>query len=204
MSRRSKLLVLIFSSVISLGLIIWFIMRPQLPTIKKSLNINTPSLPQATVVPSLPVEQVVPTTPTQTKTIVKKEPKFDLSVTLRSLASIFAARYGSFSNQSDFKNLRDLLPSMTVGFAAENERQIEKQRQSGVDTTVYYGVTSKTIKSELISLNESKTEAKIRLTMQKNESKRSMNNGKVFYQDVIVELRKEGGEWKLDGVEWQD
>lgn len=179
-------------------LLIWFLIRPQVSTIRQGLNTNAPSLPQAgsNITPAANTNQTMPKT---------EEPKSDAVITVKSLASAFAERYGSFSNQTDFKNLKDLSSLMTDKFSVQNNEYINEQKKKAEDTTVYYGVTSKTVKNKLISLDEEEMTAVVSLTMQRREAKESMNsNVRIFYQDIIVRLEKERGEWRVGGAEWKN
>lgn len=179
-------------------LLVWFLMRPQVATIKQGLNTNSSVvLPQAggNTLPPANTNQAIPQT---------EPPKSNAEITIKSLASAFSERYGSFSNQTDFKNLRDLSPLMTDKFSAQNDKYIQEQKKKAEDTSVYYGVTSKTVKNKLMSLDEEETTAVVQLTMQRSEARESMNsNVKVFYQDIIIGFEKEGGEWKISSAEWQ-
>lgn len=197
MSKRNKIIILISACLLVIILLIWFLMKPQVPAIRSGLNINTPSLPTAgrNIVPVANINQASP---------VITEPETDLSVTLKSLASTFSERYGSFSNQSDFKNLRDLTPLMTDKFSSQNNEYIKRQKEKGVDTSVYYGVASKTVKNKLISLNKQETKAVVKLTLQRREAKESINkNVRIFYQDIVIGLQKEREEWKVSSAEWK-
>ncbi|MFH1187809.1 MAG: hypothetical protein V1688_03010 [bacterium] len=198
MSRKNKIIFLVVGGVLVIFLLIWFLMRPQVPSIMQGLDTGAPILPQAggNTIRAADTNQTAPKI---------EPPKSNAEVTVRSLASAFAERYGSFSNQTDFKNLKDLSPLMTEKFSAQNDEYIAQQKKKTGDTAVYYGVTSKTIKNKLVSLNEEETSAVAQLTMQRSEAKESMNsNVKVFYQDIIVELEKERGEWRVDSAQWQN
>ncbi|MFH1564243.1 MAG: hypothetical protein ABIC82_00085 [bacterium] len=198
MSRKNKIIFLVISCLLAIFLLIWFLIRPQATIMRQGLNTNAPSLPQSGGNTPSPANtnQILPKT---------EEPKSNTEITIKSLASAFSERYGSFSNQTDFKNLRDLYSLMTDKFSAQNDEYIKEQKKKSGDTTVYYGVTSKTVKNKLISLNEEETVAVARLTMQRREARESMNsNVRVSYQDIIVELEKERGEWKISNAEWQN
>jgi hypothetical protein len=167
-----------------------------MPIIRQGIDdTNTASLPQAT--------DTIPSANINSAPKIAEEGQPGIEVTLKFLASSFAERYGSFSNQTDFKNLKDLTPLMTSEFSARNNAYIKQKKSEVGDNSVYYGVTSKTVKTNLVSLNEEETAAELELTMQRREARGSMNsNVKVFYQDIVIKLKKESGEWKVDGAEW--
>jgi hypothetical protein len=196
MNRRTKIISLAIISLVVILLLIWYIMLPQAKIIFPNLLTSETPL-------DLPKSQIINKNNNANvgKVIPQTIPEVDLEVTLKSLASSFGERYGSFSNQSDFKNLRDLQPLMTERFVGETIDYI-KNYQSLDDS--YYGVTSKTLKTEVIEIKENEGLAEIRLTMQKKEAKETMNqNIKITYQKMVINLQKENGKWRVDNAVWQ-
>lgn len=196
MSRKNKITILIISGLLVIFLLSWFLIMPQVSIIDQGLNTNTSSLPQTD-------NKATPAVNPTTAILKTEEPKSDVEIAVKSLTSAFCERYGSFSNQTDFKNLRDLAPLMTDKFSAQSDEYIKEQKKKQ-DTTLYYGITSKTVKNRLISLDEKEGVAVVSLTMQRREASGAINsNVKIFYQDIAVELKKEREEWKVDSAEWQ-
>jgi hypothetical protein len=116
------------------------------------------------------------------------------------LASSFAERFGSFSNQSDFQNIRDLFPFMTASMQNWAESYIETQR-AGISSGTYAGVTTKSLSRKFLSLSENAAE--ILVSTQRRESTGVMANETVTYKDMELKLVKEGEDWKVDGVWWR-
>lgn len=116
------------------------------------------------------------------------------------LTSSFAERFGSFSNQSDFQNIRDLFPFMTESMKNWAENYIEAQR-AGMNVEIYYGITTKAISRKFLDFSENS--AKVLVSTQRRESTGAMTNERIVYQDMELELVKAGEEWKVDGAKWK-
>jgi hypothetical protein len=122
---------------------------------------------------------------------------------LKQMAGLFAERFGSYSNQSNYRNLRDLEIFMTVKFAAWAEDFIKKQIESKEDTSIYYGISSKSIS---MTVNEFKAEegvARIMVSTQRRESLATGANAAGFRQNIEIVFLKQGGVWKVDEANWQ-
>ena len=92
--------------------------------------VEKPALPTATVQPVAPV-----------KTEIESDD-------LARMASAFAERFGSFSNQSDYGNIRDLQIFMTDNMKVWAENYINDARAKKTQTTIYYGIVTKAISNE--------------------------------------------------------
>lgn len=116
------------------------------------------------------------------------------------LASDFAEKFGSYSNQSDFQNIADLFPFMTTSMQSWAENYAETQRAS-ISDGVYVGVTTKSLSRKFLSFNENSAE--ILVSTQRRESTGAMVNETVAYRDMELKMVKEGDNWKVDGVWWK-
>lgn len=117
---------------------------------------------------------------------------------LLKLAGSFVERYGSYSNQTDFENLIDLEPFMSQNLKTWADNFVAEKRKSVIENQPYYGITTKTLKKELISYDEDLV--KIKVSTQRSETVGADFNTKVFYEDYVVELIKEEGIWKVERV----
>lgn len=115
----------------------------------------------------------------------------------------FVERFGSYSNQSEYENLQELLSFMTPRMRAWAEGKI-RERQAGETPSLYKGVTTKALAHKVISLNEQVGQAEFLVSTQRRESVGSVGNSKVFTQDVIIKLVKEDSVWLVDGAFWQE
>src|SRR5690349_18870190 len=72
--------------------------------------------------------------------LIAPAPQAQGATAARQMAELFAERYGSYSNQGDYQNLRDLLPVMTVSYRQSTEAFLETAPSA--PPAQYEGVTS--------------------------------------------------------------
>jgi len=118
---------------------------------------------------------------------------------LISFAKLFAERYGSYSNQANFQNIRDVIPLMSASFGSVTEKALlNKKAPEG-----FYGITTRVITVKVVSKDETAGTATIDLTTQREEEKTSAQNTSVKYQDIEMTFVKESGVWKVDSATWR-
>ena len=118
---------------------------------------------------------------------------------LISFAKLFAERYGSYSNQANFENIRDVIPLMSASFSAETESFLLNKKAPDV----FYGITTRVITVKVIHKDEKAGTATINLTTQREEEKESAQNTSVKYQDIELTFVKESDVWKVDSATWR-
>jgi len=187
MSKKKKILIaaIIALFLLLLALLIWF------------LNQKTPA---AKVVVVTNTEKPV-NTPSQTNTEVT-ETNVDVETvkrdsTLQSLAITFAERYGSYSTESSFANLYDVMDLMTASLRSETEKFVATAKNS----PDYYGVTTMVLSVKLIT--EDETSASLEVSTQRDESVGSPQNSEIKYQKLLLSCLKENGIWKVSSATWQ-
>lgn len=150
---------------------------------------TSPTAPAA----SPPNVMVTPSSPPPPLT---SEARVEASV--KQLALTFAERYGSYSNQSRFANLRDLYPLATDRFRAE----LEAQAQAGSDDSAdYYGVTTRALRSTVTLLDEDAGTARVQIATQR-ETTSGSNFPTITYETLTLTFIKENGSWKVDAAAW--
>ena len=117
---------------------------------------------------------------------------------LQQLVSAFVERYGSYSNQTDFENLTDLMPFMSQSLKRWAENLIDSKRVNSHGQAPYYGVTTKVLKTEIIEFTDELV--KIKVATQKSEMFGTDYNSKVSYEDLTVSLIKEEGVWRVNEI----
>ncbi|MFA5359853.1 MAG: hypothetical protein WC349_02750 [Patescibacteria group bacterium] len=141
------------------------------------------------------------TSTSQTITQVKKaEIQAD---DLVRMASAFAERFGSFSNQSDYGNIRDLQIFMTEKMKEWAENYISDARVKKTQTTIYYGIITKALSGQAKKFDSDIGQAEILVKTQRRESSGTSGNSLTFYQDILIKYIREQGVWRVDSVEWQ-
>ncbi len=123
---------------------------------------------------------------------------------LARMAAAFAERFGSFSNQSDYGNIRDLQIFMTNAMKSWSENYITDARAKKTQTSIYYGIVTKAISSQAKQFDSDAGSAEILVKTQRRESAGAAGNSSVFYQDIIIKYAREQSVWRVDGIYWQD
>lgn len=134
-----------------------------------------------------------------TKPVIEKRELDEMD--LAKIASSFAERFGSYSNHSNFGNIRDLKIFMTKNMQAWADNFIAEQSKDSY-ASAYYGITTKSISTEVGSFDQSSGTASILVKTQRRESKDTISNSVTIYQDIIINFIKENGSWKVDSANW--
>lgn len=134
---------------------------------------------------------------------ISKEPAHQLNDNDASkLATSFAERLGSFSNQSNYGNVTDLKIFMTEkmrDWADKYVAGLKAQDYSGE----YYGITTKTLTTEITSYNEKAGTSEILVVTERQEG-RADSLSEPFRQNMTVKLVEKNGEWLVDSAYWED
>jgi len=131
--------------------------------------------------------------------IVKKE---FFEADLKTLAMAFTERFGSYSNQSDFGQLRDLKVFMSVKMQAWVDNYITVEISKHADKSIYYGITTKAVTAEVKKFDADKGEGEVSISTQRREATGTTNNISNFQQNIVLTYVKENGAWKADGALW--
>ncbi|MFH1171380.1 MAG: hypothetical protein V1778_02480 [bacterium] len=122
---------------------------------------------------------------------------------LTRLASAFAERYGSYSNQTDYDNLESLYVFMTPSLQRATEKYVAAERAKKRDTSIYYGITARAAAIATKRFQEGGTTASFLVSTFRKETIGSSGNVATFRQDVLVDMVKTGDAWRIDQVTWQ-
>jgi hypothetical protein len=124
---------------------------------------------------------------------------------LKRMAASFTERFGSYSNQSNFSNIIDLKIFMSQDMRKWADQYVSQQRQKKLANNIYYGITTKAIAQEVITLDDDSGQAVILVKTRRREAISSTANvSNVFDQNIIINLTLEGGAWKVSSANWQD
>jgi len=185
-------LIIIFALIVLIGLIYFMFLAP--------VKEKTPAVSQPPAVAEKITEQpIIETLPPKA---VRKE-----NVTeddLRRLAASFVERYGSYSNQSGYANIRDLKIFMSRAMQAWAEDYLEQARRKNAATDIYYGITTKAVTVETKQFDEYAGNAEFNVKTQRKESMGVGANARSFQQEAEIGLIKEGGVWKVNRVAWKE
>jgi hypothetical protein len=124
-------------------------------------------------------------------------------VSAGTVARTFVERIGSYSSESDYQNVDDVLGIVTDVLKKQLEKDAEKARaQAPEDNGGYYGISTSYVGAK--TTEESETQITLLVQTQREESFGSPGNSEVRYQQVEVTLVKEGSEWRVDSYTWKD
>lgn len=121
---------------------------------------------------------------------------------LLAFALPFAERFGSYSNQSNFENLSDLMPFMSESMRSWAKEKINSAKNTPTPT-LYKGTTTKAISHTVLGLDTERETAEIRVTTQRKELVGTSANFKVYNQDLLLNFVKEDGTWLVNSAVWQ-
>lgn len=119
----------------------------------------------------------------------------------QELAYIFAERYGSYSSDSDFANIEDLMIFMTKSFGKIQENDVKEQRlRQGGEEQPFYGITTRALSHKLMSSADDAITFRV---YTRRTERKSLTDPETFDQDIIMELIIEDGTWKVNTAAWQ-
>lgn len=150
MNKRLLFVVLAIVGVIGIGLVLWFVLRPVLPTIP-GLNQQPPTLPDRVETPFDPTKSVPPTPKSDVKVdpTSPEERERQAQEALKRQAMDFAARQGTYSNSDDFDSLRETLPTVTAELRAELETRRNDLRRDHPAFGTAWSQTMRTLSAEI-------------------------------------------------------
>ncbi len=114
----------------------------------------------------------------------------------------FVERFGSYSNQSSFENLSDLLPFMTDNFKKWAQGKIDEQLAKPYQP-IYQGVTTKALSYTMKLFDEKTGIAEMAVSTQRREMLGSPANTKIINQDITLKFVKVDDIWLVDHAEWK-
>ncbi|MBI3956570.1 MAG: hypothetical protein HY340_01120 [Candidatus Kerfeldbacteria bacterium] len=167
-------------------------------------NSNTQSTTNAATTNSVPVD----TTPVVTVNVnvVDSSPagrRLVAEAELLRLASAFAERYGSYSNQTDFSNLESLFVFMTPAFAKRSQEFVRAERAKHRDTSIYYGITTRAVSITTNVFDVGRSAASFAVVTLRKETIGTSGNIRSFQEKLVVDMRKTDGAWKIDAASWE-
>lgn len=195
------IIIIILAGLIIIG-IIYIIFFYKFSSSQQGLAVEEQSTTSSQPIKSVEQSITVPLVNTIIKVAPIKKTEINQDDLMR-MASAFAERFGSFSNQSDYDNVRDLKIFMSAKMQIWADNYISQAQSSHQQSAIYYGVTAKAITTEVKQFNNESGQAEILVKTQKKEAAGVTINSSIFYQDVIIKFIKEKGAWKIDSAIWQ-
>lgn len=197
MTARRRAILIVSLALLLLAIVIFAIVsfwpKPPAPA--------TPAEPTSTTETAAPAAPAAPAKNplNPAPTAVEAAPGTTAAV---QVAEFFAERYGSYSNQGDFQNLRDLLPIMTASYRAKTEAYLATATPA--DIANYQGITSVKISSEIRSYSAAAGTAVVAVMLQQQKTTGTSPTPAISYRSLKVGLKLVGQEWKVDSADWEN
>ncbi|GEM_PF-3663875 len=161
---------------------------------------RTPSLPVAPVVDVVPEPSPIqPAPPEDNGTVEPPAAVDDTQRQLQVLAMTFAERYGTYSTDAAFANLKRLMPLVTSSYAATLEATIQRGIMPGAGG--YYGVTTRALSAVVEESGDSS--ATVKVATQRQESFNRGGEASLSYQSIIVTLVRANEQWLVADARWE-
>ena len=198
MSKNKKILIAIIVLIILviLILIVWFYFKMGGGIV--NLNTNLAPLNQTGQLPASTNKNVntAPITPEEQKLVLGQ-------AEVKRLAMAFAERFGSYSNESKFENIKDAKVMMTDSLASWADNYIKELLQKENPDASYSGVTTKALSVQFSNFDENAGSAKATVLCQKIENKGNTTNPKTSYEKLNLDLKKVDNKWLADNAKWE-
>ncbi len=114
-------------------------------------------------------------------------------------ARSFVERFGSFSTESDYANVEDVMVLATADLRDRLQVMAEDARREAGGA--FYGVSTRVITMNVLDENE--TSASLAITTQREETFETPANTTVKYQDIQLEMVRVGDEWLISSFLWK-
>lgn len=197
------LLILVLGSFLIAAIIyyvFYFSVNKTVPKVVDEVKSTSQVLDASKTIKSPKVEAVE----TKKPTIVKQDVPLG-QASLERMARSFAERFGSFSNHSNFSNVEDLKMVMSTSMQAWADSYIKKNRKSNLASEIYYGLTTKSLSTDVKKFDDLDGKAVIAVETRRREATGTTNNAsKLFNQEILITFVKEDQAWKVDSAYWQD
>ncbi len=183
MERRKKLeIVGSILLLIALVVFLWWLLTKD--------TIDTSPLPSTTA-----GQIIEPTAVT-----VEPIPPHVAVTTASTIARVFVERLGSFSSESGYTNIDDVMIMASDSLQNELKNLKEKAIKSQGDS--YYGVSTRVISLKVES--ETESTASIKITTSRTESVNDPLSKEVRNQEIVLNLVKSDNTWLVEDYFWQE
>jgi len=116
-------------------------------------------------------------------------------------SELFAARLGSFSNQSEYNNFTDLKIMMTDNMKVWADKYVTELKNQPYNGQ-YSGIITHALTSKVVSYDEKSGKAKVEVIAERQQQQANSLSPS-YQQKMTVELIKTNGEWLVDSAFWE-
>lgn len=184
MTRRTEIIIAVSVLVLLVLVFLWILLAGRQPAAEPVSQANIPTTTSKPNVPAV-ASNSVPTTQ---------------AVSAATVAKIFIERFGSYSTESNYANIDDILALATTTLQTQLNTIADEARAKLSADTAYYGISTKVISQNLDSSTD--TETKLTVMTQREEAVGSPGNTSVKYQNITLDLVKSGDTWLVNSFTW--
>jgi len=122
---------------------------------------------------------------------------------LMKIGMSFAARFGSYSNQSDYGNFTDLKIMMTDNMKSWVDTYITQLKSQSAGNGAYYGVTTQAVTATVSSFDDKAETAAIIVTTKQVANTDKVTGGASSIKKLDLNFKKVNGDWLVDRAYWE-
>ena len=190
MEKGKKIIILIVvCAVLVVGLIVYFISTGK----KNSSVVDKDNAPiQKVEIPKEDVAKVVVPPPTDTE---------KQASAVKNVALSFVERFGTFTNESNYQSINDLMPVLTASSQSWLlNTYIPSLVKEHDPRGFFYRIITDARTAEIIEQKD--TTLKMRVATQREETKGEAP-AESFIQNIVLDLVNENNNWLINGVYWE-
>ncbi len=117
-------------------------------------------------------------------------------------AQRFSERFGTYTNQDNFQNFQNLKIYATANMQVWMDGFVQQQQKKFKDQNVaFYGVTTKALTAKVLSARPDTIQ--ILVNTERSEITDQTETPKVSYQNIIVEMKQQDNDWKVNFAQFQ-
>ncbi len=187
-NNKRILIVVVVVVIVAAAFVIWWLTRPAEEIIG---NTNTTPVNNAqTVVIN-----------TNTAANQNTNAQTEEQVAMVRLANLFTERFGSYSSEAEFQNIIDLKKFMTTKMQSWADTYVTTHKKTLNSQSTFISITTKVLSTTVNSFSDKKAE--VRSTTSRVEEGENTNDVRAYNQDIVLQLVKQGNDWKVDSAFWQ-
>lgn len=189
MSAKGKLILIVVGGLVIIAVIIWVFLgtgkAPKTPAVDETQPVAKVEVKPATV-------------PIQVPALSETE---KAETSLKALATSFAERFGTYTNQSGYAGLEDLTPLLTPSMSNWlKNTYIPKLKSEHDPKGFFYRVITSAPVVEV--LTQTADRATVMVSSQRTETV-NQDSSASYLQDLKIEFLKKTNQWLVDGAFWQ-
>lgn len=114
----------------------------------------------------------------------------------------FSERFGTYTNQDNFQNFQNLKIYATANMQVWMDGFVQQAQKQFKDQNVaFYGVTTKALTAKVLSARPDTIQ--VLVNTERSEITDQTEIPKISYQNIIVEMKSQDNDWKVNFAQFQ-